>query len=455
MAHKSLILSPNKDGTFSAISVKHHEDKKYHFSDYFDPKTGVYFCSDVSEGPEEGKDPFMRSFPALIDIGIMGHCIHGRSGLCAASGIQCYQSGLKKHVPNMSLEDYERIMEEAEQEDCFQVALGGRGDPDMHEQFEEVLRTTRAHGIVPNFTTSGLGMTPEKAALCKKYCGAVAVSMYSRLKDTIPELAIRRTKEKHNYNTEADIPVRFTFGGIDPSCCFDAPNYVIDGERWEWDELHHMVYGTDFPYDVIRIFNERIDEKNYTMQAIKMLIDAGVQTNIHYVLSKSTIDEAIIRLKYNGFPSGVNAVVFLLHKPVGQGQQDEVLDIHDPKVLEFFELVDHYHGPFKIGFDSCTIPAVINLCSSIDGRSMDSCEGGRFSMYITSDLKALPCSFDNEQERWAFDLHNHTIMDAWNSPAFEAFRSHHRNSCPDCPNQSACRGGCPICPEIVLCDKKK
>lgn len=82
----------------------------------------------------------------------------------------------------MTLEDYKRIIDEGEKNGLFQVALGGRGDPDMHEQFEEIIKYSAEHNIVPNFTTSGLGMTPEKAAICKKYCGAVACSQYSRLR---------------------------------------------------------------------------------------------------------------------------------------------------------------------------------------------------------------------------------------------------------------------------------
>lgn len=81
----------------------------------------------------------------------------------------------------MTLENYQRIIDEGEKKGLFQVALGGRGDPDMHENFEDIIRYSAEHHIVPNFTTSGLGMTPEKAALCKKYCGAVACSQYARL----------------------------------------------------------------------------------------------------------------------------------------------------------------------------------------------------------------------------------------------------------------------------------
>ena len=52
------------------------------------------------------------------------------------------------------------------------------------------------------------------------------------------------------------------------------------------------------------------------------------------------------------------------------------------------------------------------------------------------------------------DLRNHTIEEFWNGSEFEAFRNHFRHACPDCPKRELCMGGCPIKPEIVLCDKK-
>ena len=57
----------------------------------------------------------------------------------------------------------------------------------------------------------------------------------------------------------------------------------------------------------------------YTLKAISFLLEAGVKTNIHYVLMKDSIKEAIELLEGDKFPKGINAVVFLLHKPVGLG----------------------------------------------------------------------------------------------------------------------------------------
>lgn len=433
--------------------IKIVKDKKGKYTTVFNTNTGEYL-----RGFDTVDEPFMSEFPHLIDIGTQGHCLHGRSGLCMKAGIKCYQDGLHSDRPNMSLENYKKIIDECKDK-LFETALGGAGDVDQHENFEEILRYTRENNIVPNFTTSGLGMTPEKAVICKKYCGAVAVSMYSRLKDTVPELALRIVHSENNrkvYRTQEDVPVKFTLGNIDSNCIWDAPEYKINGLSYSWDELHHMYY-SDEPqeYEFFRVFNEA-QEPNYTMQAIQMLLDAGVKTNIHYVLSNSTIKEALIRLKYKGFPQGINAIVFLLHKPVGLGTAEDVLDVNDPNVKEFFEFIDNNQLEFKVGFDSCSIPGILNFCKNIDIDSIDTCEGSRFSMYIDADMIALPCSFDNQDKKYGVQLSESvSIQDAWNSPEFERFRNSLRTRCKGCNKKEVCMGGCPLQSSIVLCDSKE
>ena len=158
-------------------------DKKNNFFEMFDNKTGFYMRSGIIDenGKDTNVDPFMRFFPGLIDVGIMGHCVHGSSGLCAKSGIQCYQNGLSQKEPNMTLDNFKKIVMECKDK-VYQFALGGRGDVDQHENFEDILKVCCENNIVPNFTSSGLGFTDDIAKLCKKYCGAVAISSYSRLK---------------------------------------------------------------------------------------------------------------------------------------------------------------------------------------------------------------------------------------------------------------------------------
>ena len=348
-------------------------DRTYRFKTLFDTESGLYIRSGIlNNGKDTGTEPFMASFPHLIDVGVMGRCVHGESGLCAKAGIGCYQSGMLQREPDMRPEDFETILRECRGR-CYQIALGGRGDPNQHESFEDLLRMCREYGIVPNFTTSGCGLTAPVAEICKRCCGAVAVSWYRNA---------------------------------------------------------------------------------YTAQAIELLLNAGVKTNVHYVLGNNSIDEAIARLRLNSFPKGINAVIFLLHKPVGQGTRENVLNVSDPRVEEFFAELDKRHA-FKVGIDSCCVPGAVNFCESVMTESLDACEAGRFSCYIGPDMTALPCSFD-QRRRFAVSLSDGTtIEEAWNGANFQAFRNSLRGACPDCPKRAACMGGCPLTPEITLCGNRK
>ena len=83
-------------------------DERFHFQSVFDTATGFYIRSGIIDttGHDTGVDPFMASYPQLIDIGIMGHCEHGRAGYCLEAGIECYQRGSEIQKPNMKLEDF-------------------------------------------------------------------------------------------------------------------------------------------------------------------------------------------------------------------------------------------------------------------------------------------------------------------------------------------------------------
>ncbi|MGI6671058.1 MAG: hypothetical protein ACOX58_05755 [Christensenellales bacterium] len=81
------------------------DDKQYGFVTAFDTQTGAYVRTGIIDdtGRDTGIDPFMTSFPHLIDVGIMGHCIHGKTSLCYKAGIGCYQNGLHIEESNMTL----------------------------------------------------------------------------------------------------------------------------------------------------------------------------------------------------------------------------------------------------------------------------------------------------------------------------------------------------------------
>ena len=359
---RSFINKKNKD-----VVMKVDTDNK--FISMFNMKTGQYIRSGIMEdGKDTGVDPFMAGYPELLDIGIQNFCV------CSAKcNVDCYQKAAESKGPNMSLEDYEYIMKQSEGK-LFSVALGGKGDPDTHEHFEEILKISRKHNIIPSFTTSGIAMTKEKAKFCKDLCGAVAVS-------------------------------------------------------------EHFA--------------------DYTERALDMLLDAGVTTNIHYVLSNKTIDTAIERLKNDGFRKGINAVVWLSYKAIGYGKKENVLKPDDPRVKEFFELISTKELSFKNGFDSCFSTGIVNFAHNIDLDTLDYCEGGRFSAYIDADMNMMPCSFANQDPSWFTSLREYSIEEVWNSELFDKFRYSLKHSCKKCPSREHCAGGCSLCRDIVLCNRKE
>ena len=341
-------------------------DKENKFIAKFDTDNGFYVRSGVIEnGKDTDVDPFMAAYPELIDVGIMGSCAH--ASICT---VGCYQGGIDNQKPNMALSDYRSIIDQSKGK-VFQIALGGHGDPNKHEDFEAILRYTRENNIVPNYTTSGLLLTDREVGLTKEYCGAVAVSWY---------------------------------------------------------------------------------RQNHTFEALRKFTKAGCTTNIHYVLSNKTIDEAIEILRNDYEFNGINAIIFLTHKPVGKGSTDDVLDVNDARLKEFFDLIAKPH-PFKVGFDSCTVPGLVNF-ADINFDSVDTCEGARYSMYISSDMVAVPCSFD-QKHRFGNDLRSMTIKESWDSPKFSAFRDSMRHSCNGCKQHDICKSGCPLEPSIVLCNRSE
>lgn len=359
----------------------YYKDNKYSFVELFNDETGTLIRSNVLyNGIETEKLPPMRSFPELIDIGIMGACDAGKSGLCRNAGVDCYQSGMLSHEKNMSFDDYSSIIAQCKGR-TFQIALGGAGDPNKHEAFEEILHVTREKGIVPNYTTSGYGLTDREIELTRKYCGAVAVSYYSKLDK---------------------------FG------------------------------------------NENCPS---TISAIERFVAKGCSTNVHYVLSKKSIKEAVYRVKNRVFPKGINAVVFLLYKPVGIASRDYMIDYADQDYLELLHLVTSVECDWRYGFDTCQSPAIYKFTSNIAIESVEFCEAARFSMYINSKCIAYPCSFGIENDAFAVDLKQCTVQEAWASDNFKMFRELQTGMCAEC-SSSVCRS-CGLGMGINLCGNAK
>lgn len=295
-------------GSFMA-RLKASNKKVFENDEYriiFDPITGI----ELLYGINGNDDPFVLELPSMLDVGIMGSC----SNACEF----CYQGN--KDEPHMVLKNYKNIIDQVFHH-TNQVALGGRGDPNQHPEFEQILEYSRLHNVTPNYTTSGINLTDEQIQVTKKYCGAVAVSYHG---------------------------------------------------------------------------------KDYTYSAIERLHEAGVKTNIHFIYSNASHDLTFSLLKGEDWDSNIdmnmiNATIFLLFKPQGNGSQllERIPSIN--QLIELSNLIINPSCKGKVGMDSCLANHIITYT---DGKlpklmrmAMDTCEGGRMSAYISPSMLFMPCSF--------------------------------------------------------------
>lgn len=155
------VLKDHKTGQIIESEFhKHYQTNSYEV--FFNMKTGLEVCRGIKGNP----DPFKTDLPLLLDIGVMGTC----KNKCSF----CYQGDGDE--PNMKLEDFKMIIDQVK-DHTNQIALGGRGDPNKHKHFQEMLLYALSKGVVPNYTTSGIDLTDEEVEY-SKMCGAVAVSDY-------------------------------------------------------------------------------------------------------------------------------------------------------------------------------------------------------------------------------------------------------------------------------------
>jgi len=282
---------------------------------------------EIMFGKHDFPDPFILDYPNLIDIGIMGHC----PNKCKF----CYQGGQEQ--PNMKLEDFRRIIDESKTY-TNQVALGGRGDPNLHENFGEIVGYARENVVVPNYTTSGLGLTSEHTEI-SKMCGAVAVSDY---------------------------------------------------------------------------------DQDFTHSALQRLMDSDIKTNLHFLLSKESLEKAEKILKGEDVWGGkidldrLNAVIFLLFKPQGRGKKLKDWILTNDDLKEFIDLRLEGKTNFKIGMDSCLVNRITQTTTltKMEEMFLDTCEAARMSCYISPDMMLMPCSFA-DKDKYGVSLKDASIEDAW------------------------------------------
>lgn len=129
------------------------------------------------------KDEFVyrKEGPLLLDVSITNHC----ERQCDF----CYRKSQRQGY-DMPMEDYDLILSHAKQCGVQQIAIGG-GEPTLHPSFIDILKQTFEKGIIPNYSTNADCLADEVLFATKKYCGAVAVSVYGDIdnyKDTIERI---------------------------------------------------------------------------------------------------------------------------------------------------------------------------------------------------------------------------------------------------------------------------
>ena len=198
-------------------------------------------------------------------------------------------------------------------------------------------------------------------------------------------------------------------------------------------------------------FMDGKESNQETIDAVERLVKSGCTTNIHYVVSKDTINEAITRLEMDSFPKGVNAVIFILYKPVGNGIIEKVLKNTDSRIERFISLATKVKHPYRVGFDTCFTPALLRWGDTVPAVSIDACEAATFSMYIDSQMNCYPCSFGIWDKSISESMNSKTLREIWQGDKFVAFREQRKEKCSSCRQMELCRGGCRLGIDIDMC----
>lgn len=192
-----------------------------------------------------------------------------------------------------------------------------------------------------------------------------------------------------------------------------------------------------------------------TAEAIELLRSGGITTNIHFILTSQSVDVAIDWLNDPPvFLKRANAIVFLNYKPVGRFADERLLLNKSPRIEEFFKLATGGKWPFRIGFDTCTITGLARF-GNAPQISLEGCDAGRFSLFVSEKMEVYPCSFMVEAGYRGIPLKGSSLGEIWkNHLGFRQIRTKHaEKGCADCKTPRECLSGCPLFPEMNLCPK--
>jgi len=195
-----------------------------------------------------------------------------------------------------------------------------------------------------------------------------------------------------------------------------------------------------------------------TRKVIDDLRAYSVKTNIHFILSSHSITTAISWLENPpDFLTKSNALIFLNYKPIGRYSGSKLLLKKSNQVGFFFQLATEKPHKFRIGFDTCTVTGLARFTNTPQ-ICYEGCDAGRFSMFISEDMRMYPCSFMVEAGYEGTPIVGNNMQDYWeNGDSFNRIRNGlSSGGCAGCRKADLCLGGCPLFPEINLCpDQQK
>ncbi len=193
-----------------------------------------------------------------------------------------------------------------------------------------------------------------------------------------------------------------------------------------------------------------------TLDAVVRLKQAGVTTNLHFILTSRSVETAIEWLRTPPeVLTSADAIVFLNYKPVGRSADESLLLNKSSRVGDSLNSQRRAGIRFRIGFDTCTITGLARL-GKAPKVTIEGCDAGRFSLFVSEDMEVYPCSFMVEAGYRGVSLRNTTLRDIWlTHPSFAGIRAKHRSGgCVECTALPICLSGCPLFPEMNLCPSK-
>ena len=218
-----------------------------------------------------------------------------------------------------------------------------------------------------------------------------------------------------------------------------VPSYTTNGQGMTTD-----IYGATKKYGgaLAVSWYYPYDEAKKVIENSSMF---GIPINIHFVIDSDNMNEARELLKEKCLDF-VNAIIFLNYKPVGNKKRHVI-----KKEREISELIEELlqFDRCQIGFDSCMISHLVEKKDTINFCSIDYCEAGRFSAFISETGEMYPCSFMCGAKMKGISVWDEDIADIWRkSQSFIDIRHDilkpRKLKCTKCGMYNQCHGGCPV-----------